>query len=170
VRELKDRCDVLIIVADPIVDGATQSLTRVVDAVVLEVDQHVSTTSEVQEALRTVRMLAVPLDGAVLVGPAAEGWAKDYVPHLTMPQRELGAGAAQLPPGPLAVPPAPDPDAAPGAAAPPPAPPEGGPGTWKPHPDGPPPTAAQNGANGKPSRARPAERRAPKAGGRGAQA
>jgi len=100
VRDLKDRCDVLIISADPIRDGAAQSLTRVVDAVVLEVDQHTSTRTDVEDALRTLRMLSVPLDGAVLVGPEAEQWAREFRPHLTMPQRELLAGKGELPPGP----------------------------------------------------------------------
>jgi succinoglycan biosynthesis transport protein ExoP len=166
VRELKSRCDVLIVSADPIDDGATQSLTRAVDAVLLEVDQHISTTSEVREAMRTLRMLAVPVDGAVLVGPAAEQWARDFVPHLTMPQRELVAGPAQLPPGALAVPPAPTTDGG-DTAAPPPVPERPG---WQPHPDGPPPTAGTNGTDLAKPRIRPAERPESKTGGRGASA
>jgi len=99
VIELKTRCDVVIIAADPIGTAGAQSLTHVVDGVVLEVDQHVTTRSEVESAVRTLKMLGVTLDGAVLIGRDAEEWAASYRPHATMSQRELTAGKAGLPKG-----------------------------------------------------------------------
>lgn len=104
VQDLKDRCDVLIVTADPITAGSTQSLTRVADAVLVEVDQHVTTTMEVQEAQRTLGILAAPVDGAVLIGPGAETWARNFTPPLTISQRELLPGAGQLTEGSGAVP------------------------------------------------------------------
>lgn len=97
--ELKTRCDVVIIAADPIATAGAQSLTHVVDGVVLEVDQHSTTRSEVEGAVRTLKMLDVTLDGTVLIGRDAEEWAASYRPHATMSQRELTAGKAELPKG-----------------------------------------------------------------------
>lgn len=92
----KDHCDVVIVAADSVQQGVSQSLADLADAVVVETDQDVTTRSELTRASRALQLLSCSFLGTFFLGRDAAQRTQVFRPHLAVNQR-------QLPPGPFAV-------------------------------------------------------------------
>ena len=92
----KDHCDVVIVATSTLQGGVAQSLADVADAVIIEVDQDLTTRPELDRAERSIGVLSSSILGAVFVGRDAANRTQLFVPHLQVHQR-------QLPPGPFAA-------------------------------------------------------------------
>lgn len=90
---VKSNCDVLLLAGDSLQHGSAQSLASMVDAVVVETHQDVTTRPELERVMHTMELLPTSLLGTIFVGKDARQRTKTFQRPTALVPSQLSDGS-----------------------------------------------------------------------------